>query len=58
MAYYLTAFRIEGHETWRAHIAGHVEGFQTQVVEIPNAPKVTSRKRWRLDKITGELSEI
>lgn len=54
-SYYLTLFKIEGHETYRAHLSNRKTGFETDVV--PNT-KVVETKAIRFDRITGNFEQI
>lgn len=51
--YYLTLFKIEGHETYRAHLSNRKDGFEKDVT--PNV-KVIERKVTRFDRINGAAS--
>lgn len=53
-AYYLTLFKIEGHKTYRAHIAGDLTSLQYNMGE--NAPTITEKKVYRVDRVTGEIT--
>lgn len=59
LAYYLTIFKLEGHTTWRANLAGHKNSFHDQVENpIGQAkPKITEKQTIRFDRITGTFSE-
>lgn len=50
LAYYLTLFKIEGHTTWRAHLAQDKEAFEKQ--KQPTWPKVTELVVMRIDRLT------
>lgn len=54
LAYYLTLFKIEGHTTWRAHIASEEEKFDEQA-KAKGHPKVTEKRVIRIDRFTSEL---
>lgn len=58
LAYYLTLFTVEGHTTWRTHLAGHKNGFDEYLSTSANPPKVTAKRVVRIDRITGEFSDI
>lgn len=58
LAYYITLFRLEGHQTWRAHVGGFEGAFaQEQVKWGGKGPKVTETKVLRVDRITGTVLE-
>ncbi len=57
LAYYLTVFKIEGHETWRASMGGYAGAF-SESLKTGNHPKVTAKKLYRIDRITGALEEL
>lgn len=56
LAYYLTMFKIEGHETWRVQLHPTPEGFAAEIAKAINMPKVTEKKVHRIDRITGEIT--
>lgn len=59
LAYYLTLFKIEGHETWHSELSKHRDGFDENRRKqglIQALPKVTDKKVFRVDRITGEIS--
>lgn len=56
LSYYLTLFKIEGHTTWRAHLAADPQGFAKQCQ--PGMPKITEKKTVRIDRITGLLHVV
>lgn len=54
LAYYLTLFKLEGHTTWRAHLGGHKDAFDTeQKAWGKKGPKITEKVVMRIDRITG-----
>jgi hypothetical protein len=55
LSYYLTLFRLEGHQTWRAHRGAHKEAFDLEQKNWfgKNAPKVTEYQTLRIDRLTG-----
>ena len=60
-AYYLTLFKIEGHDTWRTHLSGHKDGFEKSCVKSCVGsihPKVTEKKVIRIDRITGNIKDL
>ncbi len=62
LAYYLTMFKIEGHDTWRVSVGGDTSAFKRSLIEVHpgggKAPKVTAKKLFRIDRITGALEEL
>lgn len=58
LKYYLTLFRIEGHQTYRSHLGGTENSHQQSVVGAGNHPKVTEKKVFVIDRITGEVKEL
>lgn len=58
LVYYLTLFRIKGHETWRAHLGGRKESFDDEQKRCwtNNTPEITDRQTLRIDRITGSFS--
>lgn len=54
MKYFLTVFKIEGHQTWRASLSSDKNGFKDTVEEHA---KVTEKKTIIVDRITGEFKE-
>ena len=62
LAYYLTLFKIEGHETWRSALKSDKLGFDREV-EIQSKsnqsyPTITDKKVYRIDRMTGEVSQV
>jgi hypothetical protein len=59
LAYYLTMFKLEGHETWRAHLGGHKDAFTIEQKNWSgkNVPKVTETRVLRFDRLTGTFKE-
>lgn len=59
LAYYFTMFKIEGHETWRAHLGSDKGAFDRQWVNdqqgAATRPKITQRRDFRIDRITGSI---
>ena len=53
-AYYLTIFKIEGHQTYRSDLSGYKEGF-IEKTQSKGFPKVTEFKTYRIDRLTGEM---
>lgn len=60
LAYYLTLFKIDGHQTWRADLKGHRSGFDEMINAInqKSRPKVTEKMIIRIDRLTGGFSEV
>ena len=58
LAYYLTLYKIEGHETWRANLQANKDGFDKQWNSQTQGkvPKITDKNVIRVDRITGTLS--
>lgn len=56
LAYYLTLFKIEGHETWRADIKDEKDKFEKLMPK--NFPKITEKNVIRIDRITGTIMPI
>ncbi len=53
----LYLFTIEGHETWRVLLAQNDVEFEKQTIKQPKFPKMTGRKVFIVDKITGTVKE-
>lgn len=58
MAYYLTVFKLKGHETWRAHLGREKETFIIEQKNWPSDVKVTDIVVHRVDRITGLIEKI
>lgn len=58
-AYYLTLFRLEGHQTWRAHLARRKDGFDHEwnMQQQGEKPKILERQVLKIDCITGGFSQ-
>lgn len=60
-AYYLTLFKLEGHATWRIHLGGKKESFETEKANWPkgkNAPKLLEANVVRFNRVTGFFDEV
>ena len=58
-AYYVTMYKLQGHETWRVSIAQNPDHFET--VEKKNWPPtvvVTEKNVIRIDRITGQIKPL
>ncbi len=53
--YFLTAFKIAGHRTWRVHLGREKLSFDKEA-KINNFPAITEKRQYRLDCETGEFS--
>lgn len=52
--YYLTLFTLEGHKTWRVHLSGHKDGFDTeQKTWAKGSAKITQKQVLIIDRLTG-----
>lgn len=54
--YYLTLFKIKGHETWRLHLSGHIGGFDQEWSSGPH-PEVAEKKVLCFDRVTGAFMQ-
>ena len=54
LVYYVTLFKIEGHETWRASLSLHHDGFDREWNDGAH-PKVTDKDVFRIDRLTGQI---
>lgn len=57
IAYYLTLFKIVGHQTWRNHLAQHATAFKEAIGNTIQA-EVTESKAYKIDRVTGEIAAI
>lgn len=55
MVYFLTLFKIEGHQTFRASLKSDADGFDREVKNTVNYPKITEKKIIKIDRITGNI---
>lgn len=60
LAYYLTLYTLEGHETWRAHLGSDRESFQRSIdaQKEGRQPKVTKANVIRVDRLSGTIQPI
>lgn len=56
LAYYLTLFKIEGHQTWRADLKTSPDDFEKLLPKV--FPKITEKNVIRIDRLTGTISPI
>lgn len=54
LGYYVTLFKIEGHSTFRAHLHSDAGGFDREWSQGGTRPKITEKRVYRIDRITGE----
>lgn len=54
-AYYVTFFKVEGHSKWRAHFSANVDAFDNQRATWENPPKITEKRVYRFDKVSGTV---
>lgn len=52
-AYYLTLFKVEGHEMYRAHFADTIDAFAKATASMKQ--KITQKKILRINKIDAEI---
>jgi len=57
LAYYLTMFTLEGHQTWRCHLGQDAGSFDRQSAN-DNWPKITAKNVIRIDRITGQIQPL
>lgn len=55
-SYYLTLFKLEGHETWRAFLGTYPDSFEKQLQK--ETPKVTEKNVLKIDRINGTIKPI
>lgn len=55
LAYYLSIFKVKGHETWRSNFCQSAEGLKDSKAM---AATLTDEKIFRIDKITGEITSV
>lgn len=57
--YYLTLFKIKGHETWRANLSGGKNDFDRDWNSTKGGkrPEVTDKKIFTINCVTGEIQE-
>lgn len=55
-AYFVTAFKIQDHANFRCHMSRHQGGFSEEVGR--SKMKVTEKRTYRIDGITGDITEI
>ncbi len=56
LTYYLTLFKLEGHETWRADLKNHKKGFEEAMKDLK--AKITEKKVFEIDRFTGDFKEV
>lgn len=52
LAYFFTLFKLEGHTTWRMTTSFDL------INETAGKAKITEVKKFKVNRITGEISEI
>lgn len=55
--YYITVFKIEGHDTWKLHTATKKQQFNIET-QKENFPKVLASKVFVLNRVTGIINEL
>lgn len=58
--YYLTLYTLEGHKTWRAHLASDQRGFENQFYNQQQGkpPRITAKIIIKINRLTSELTYI
>ena len=55
--YFITFFKLEGHEKWRVHAGRNAEAFDKQLENNKeNHPVIIEKRVLKMDRITGQLS--
>lgn len=55
LAYYVTAYRLEGHTTWRMCLGTRRDHFEIEQKNWGAHVRVTAVKRFRFDRVTGKF---
>jgi hypothetical protein len=58
LKYYICLFTLQGHRTWRMIIHPTVEGIERQLKPPHNRTKVTAKKFFEVNRLTGEMEEF
>ncbi len=58
LKYYVCLFQLEGHTTWHGMFNKTVEGIERQLKPPQNRTKVTAKKFFEIDRITGTFEEF
>lgn len=58
LKYFICLFKLEGHRTWRMLIHGTMEGLELQLKPPHNKAKITAKKFFEIDRLTGLMEEF
>lgn len=58
LCYYICAFKMEGHKTFRLLVGRDVEGIETRLKEELGNNKVIEKRFYEVDRLTGNLEEF
>ena len=55
--YFITLFKIEGHDLWRAQLHSHEGDFEKFFgADVTNKAVITEKKLITIDRLTGKVS--
>lgn len=61
LVYFLTLYKLEGHQTWRAHFSGRKNGFELEQKNCSQqpgkTPKITEKNELIIDRLTGTFKQ-
>lgn len=59
LMYCLTLYKLAGHKTWRADLGRNERSFNKSIAQWgPTAPKVTDKKKFRIDRLSSLITPI
>lgn len=58
LKFYLLLFRLEGHETWHGLFSKKMEIIEKQLKPPQNNTKITAKKWFEIDRLTGNFEEF
>ena len=58
LKYYVCIFKIEGHNTWHGMFNKSVEGIEKELKPPVFRAKITAKKFFEIDRLTGNFEEF
>ena len=58
LKYFFCLFTLEGHKTWRMLMHSTLEGLEKQLKPPHNGARVTAKRFFEIDRVTGKMEEF
>lgn len=57
-AYYLTLFKVDGHEKWRAMLNVSAKAFEDDCIKNMKGVKITEKQKFSIDRFSGIINSL